>query len=132
MTKNQLVSLLESSGLSENQARVYLANLALGASNVSDIANEAGIKRTTVYSVVESLQGMGLIFTEFRGLKKLHSAADPGEIEKIIESKKQAFQDALPALSSFREECPEEGTFKLYNGLDSVKAVYNSLLVLRQ
>ncbi|MBI2590251.1 TrmB family transcriptional regulator, partial [Candidatus Berkelbacteria bacterium] len=46
---------LEELGFSENEARIYAANLELGPSTVADIARKAGVNRTTGYNILEVL-----------------------------------------------------------------------------
>ena len=56
MKNDKLVKILENLGLSDNEARVYLASLSLGSTTIMKIAQTAEIKRTTVYSVIDSLK----------------------------------------------------------------------------
>ena len=65
--QGKLVNTLINMGLSENESDVYLTALSLGPCKVSDIARNSGIKRTTVYSVMEALKKIGLIVIEQRG-----------------------------------------------------------------
>ena len=47
--------ILKNLGLSEKAAQVYLASLELGEAPVQKLAERAGLKRTTVYYVLEEL-----------------------------------------------------------------------------
>lgn len=128
MQKNQLLAILEDIGLSENQAKVYLAALSLGPSNVQKIARTAEIKRTTVYSVIESLKSSGLIITEVKGLKKLFAAERPEKLKSILETRKEKFKKYLPEFSALYN-LKESGSFlKYYEGLEAVKSIYENLL----
>ena len=59
MLPHKLQSVLVRVGLSENEARVYLSAASLGPSTVQKITGAAGVKRTTGYSVLESLKSRG-------------------------------------------------------------------------
>ena len=79
MADNKLIHTLESLGLSENEAKVYYAALTLGPASILNIARAAGIKRTTVYSVVEALKQRGLMVLEVKGFKQNYVAQDPAQ-----------------------------------------------------
>ena len=53
--------LLQKLGFSGNEAKVYLAALEMGLSSAQDIAEKAGIKRTTGYSVLSYLVNRGVV-----------------------------------------------------------------------
>ena len=52
---------LQDAGLNETEAKIYLATLELGETNVGRIADKSGIKRTTIYLSLENLIKKGLI-----------------------------------------------------------------------
>ncbi|MGB9914780.1 MAG: TrmB family transcriptional regulator [Candidatus Bathyarchaeales archaeon] len=53
--------MLRDIGLTNNQAKVYLALLDAGPSKVSDITNATGITRPNLYPILEKLQRFGII-----------------------------------------------------------------------
>jgi len=55
MTIN-LENVLIEYGLSQNQAKVYLACLELGSATVQKISRQAGLPRTTCYQIIETLR----------------------------------------------------------------------------
>ena len=64
-----MLTQLKHIGLSENEAKVYLAMLELGPSPVLEIAAKAGINRPTAYAQIESLKKMGLVSMQTKGKK---------------------------------------------------------------
>ncbi len=100
MKQEKLQKVLEQMGLSGHEAAVYLAALSLGPSPILALARTSGVKRTTVYSVLTSLQKKGLMIREVRGWKTLFAAERPEKLEVIIESKKTDLIRALPDLSA--------------------------------
>lgn len=128
MKNNHLYKILQDIGLSENQAKVYLAALSLGPSTILKIARAAELKRTTVYSIIESLKQKGLVNIELRGFKQLFVAEHPEKLESTLEAKRQKFKKFLPEFSALYN-LKESGSFiKYYEGLESVKSLYNELL----
>jgi sugar-specific transcriptional regulator TrmB len=72
-------------GLSENEAKVYMAMLELGPSVVVEIARKSGINRPTTYVQIESLKKKGLVSTQAKGKKQFFIAESPDKLELLIE-----------------------------------------------
>lgn len=128
MHNNQLLETLKDIGLDDNEARVYLAALSLGPSTVQKIARAAEVKRTTVYSDIESLQKKGLLHIESRGFKKSYVAESPDKLENVLELRKERFKSLLPEFSALYNLKGGESFVKYYEGLPAVKNVYESLV----
>lgn len=128
MKNDKFLSSLEDLGLSEHEAKVYLACLSLGPSTILKIAKAAEVKRTTVYSVAESLKQKGLINFEIKGFKTLYAAADPQKLETVLEQKKEKLKATLPDLSAMYNLKGGESYIKYYEGVESVKYIYRGLL----
>jgi sugar-specific transcriptional regulator TrmB len=127
MKEAQIIEILTSIGLTEAEAAVYSAALALGPSSVLSIARAAEIKRTTVYLVLESLRNKGLVAIDMQGPKKRYMAENPERLEEVLSLKKAALHKALPELLSRYQE-KSGGTITYYEGLESVKSAYENLL----
>lgn len=125
---NKLFTILTDLGLSDNEAKVYFAMLSLGPSTILKIAQAAEIKRTTAYSVIESLKQKGLANIEVKGFKKLFTAQNPETLDSIIETRKQKLQAAMPEFSSLYNLKGGESFIKYYEGLESVKTIYENLI----
>lgn len=115
-------------GLSENEAVTYFSALSLGPSSILKIARNAGIKRTTVYSVMESLKQKALISIETKGFKKFFVAERPEKLEIVLENRKKQFIKGLPDLTALYDSKGSVGVIKTYEGLEAVKSVYESLI----
>jgi sugar-specific transcriptional regulator TrmB len=124
----QLFKILTDTGLSGHEARVYLAALSLGPTTILQISRESGVKRTTIYSTIESLKQKGLISIEPRGFKQVYVAEDPAKLELVFESRRQTLYDKLPELSALYNLQGGESVVKYYEGLESVKNIYESML----
>ncbi len=129
MQKEDLKSTLIDFGLSEHEASVYLASLSLGPSTVNEIAKVSGVKRTTVYPVIESLKQKGIMNIEVKGLKQLFVAESPERLEIIIEQKKDRLKDMIPELQAIYNLKSGGSLIKYYEGIEGVKTVYNSILL---
>ncbi len=128
MKNEKLLKILLELGLSENESRVYLAALSLGTSTILEIARAAEVKRTTVYSIIESLIQKGLMAIEVKGLKKEYVAESPEKLEQMVEQHKSVLKRSLPELMGLYNLKAGQSLIKYYQGMEGVKAVYDSLL----
>jgi sugar-specific transcriptional regulator TrmB len=128
MKNEQLTEILKEIGLSENEARIYLTSLSLGPTTVLRIAKVSQIRRTTVYSVIETLKTKGLIHIKPIGLKQLYAAEHPDRLENIIEGKKRSLEKLLPEFTALYNLKGGESTVKYYEGLGAVKNIYETIL----
>ena len=87
-----LIKKLQDIGLSEKEAKVYIATLELGKGSASEIAMKAGINRATTYFTVESLIKKGLISASSQKSKQVFVPEDPGKIESILEQKQRELE----------------------------------------
>src|SRR3989338_11511724 len=79
--------MFEQLGLDKKTEKVYRALLLLADSPATHIAREAGLKRTSVYHVLENLAGMGLVSTyTHRGVKR-YVAENPQKLRSYFEEK---------------------------------------------
>lgn len=87
-----LEKILEKIGLSEKEAKVYLAALELGQDSVQNIAKKAGVNRPTAYFILERLMELGLASTLESGKKTVFVAENPKELETLLEREKQEME----------------------------------------
>jgi len=128
MLNNKTIEIIKDIGLTENEAKIYLANLSIGPATAINIAKEAGIIRTTAYSVIEALKIKGLINVEINGLKKLFVASNPENLIKTYELKKDNLKKIIPELSSKYQIHTGLNFIKYYEGVAGFKKVYNDML----
>lgn len=123
MKKSQIQDFLTELGLTENEAAVYLIGLSLGPTTILNIAKASGIRRTTVYSVVEVLKTKGLMHIEPRGFKQVFVAESPEKLELILEAKRSSLRRMLPELSALYNLKGGESTIKYYEGMEAIKYI---------
>ncbi|MBX9685307.1 MAG: hypothetical protein K2X27_01320 [Candidatus Obscuribacterales bacterium] len=124
----KLQRLLSDLGLSDKESAVYLSALALGPSAVQKIALHAGIKRTTVYSVLESLKSKGMVSEQISGFKVKYAASPPASLRSLMINRLSILEEAMPELSALYNLPTGEGLIKHYEGLDAVKSLYEDVL----
>jgi sugar-specific transcriptional regulator TrmB len=126
--QNNLINILKDLGLSDHEASVYLASLSLGPSTISKIAQNSGVKRTSVYPIIDSLRQKGLVNIEFQGWKKLYTAESPDKLKFIINDKLNKLEEKLPDFLAMYNLKGGESFIKYYEGIEGIKTVYESFL----
>lgn len=132
----QLIKSVEDLGLSQKEARVYLANLALGPATVQQIADQSGIKRVTTYVILEALANLGLVSQSTQGRKTFFNAEDPVSLTRLIEKKEQEvkeqrnyLQEILPQLKTLSSLPKDAPSVKFYDNPEGIKSIMASFLV---
>lgn len=128
MKNEQILGALAEFGLNQKEAEVYLACLELGQTSILRIARQVDVKRTTIYSIIESLKNMGLISLEMKGFKTYYRAEDPSKLELLLEMRKERLKAVLPDLSALYNLKGGESTIKYFEGAEAVKSIYFGLL----
>jgi HTH-type transcriptional regulator, sugar sensing transcriptional regulator len=99
-----LLKLLESSGFTEKEARVYLALLELGKGDVSDIAKSSELKRSIIYVLLEGLIKRGYV-SELPNQKiNTYQAIDPSVILSQLKTTTKNFSEMLPMLRTLHNK----------------------------
>jgi predicted transcriptional regulator len=84
---------LQNIGLTDKEAKVYLAALELGQNSVQNIAKKSGVNRATTYVILNSLIQKGLCSTYQQDKKTLYIASDPAQLEGIFEIQKKELEE---------------------------------------
>jgi sugar-specific transcriptional regulator TrmB len=119
---------LQKLGLSEHEAKVYLAALSLGPSSAAIIADYTNIKRPTVYLALDNLIKQGLISESILDKKKLFVAEQPEKLNKLTKRMRRKTVEAeillenlVPALKFLPKEYSEEPKVTFYSGFEGIK-----------
>lgn len=120
----ELIKTLQKAGLTNKEAKVYLAVLELGETTINRAAKKSKVKRSTVYLLVESLKEKGLVSAIKRNKKLFFCAEDPRVLEKQIEEKKKAVGEAMPELLSIMNLIDKKPSIRYFEGSEGIKNVY--------
>lgn len=119
---------LQRLGMNEKEAAVYTAALKLGPTTAIKVAKATGLKRTTVYGILDSLKTRGLMAIELKGLKQYYVAAAPEQFESLMAEQRKTFEHILPELMALHKLKGSKGELKYYEGAEGIKNVYESVL----
>lgn len=91
-------------GLSEKEAKVYLAALELGSAPASKIAQKSGLNRPTTYVILEKLSNQGLVTSYDKGKVQFFTAEDPEQLARLIREQER---DLELRANELKEKLPE-------------------------
>lgn len=119
-----LIAPLKNLGLSEKEAKVYLALLQLGPSTPYQIAKKAELKRPTAYMIAEELVEKGLIVHIPGEEKRKYIAKSPDVFIEEHEEKLKAAKEILPELRSFQKGTTEKPSILYFEGAEGIRQAY--------
>lgn len=126
--KNMQKSALYSLGFSQNDTDIYLALLRLKSGTAIQIAEQAGIPKSTVYDTLRQLVGKGLVnMYKTRG-RKHFSVNDPSILKETLAQQKATLDSIFPELSALYDKGPSGSKVRLYKGRDGVEVVAEEIL----
>lgn len=128
------IDILKKAGLTESQAKGYLALVENGDLTPNELAKITGETRTNAYAIVDKLVAFGLA-TKKDSSKAIYTANHPSSVETLVEHRRkaiikneQAVKNGLsPLIDLFyaNHELPGSRTIQ---GIDSIKEVYSDVL----
>ena len=129
---------LQQLGLSEKEAKVYLASLWLGPSSVQEIAKKAGLKRPTAYYAIEELMKRGLMSSVEKGKKRVFGSESPERLISLIAAQKrkvtaleEELRRFLPELNNIFGSIGERPKVRFFEGKEGIKVVQEDFLACR-
>lgn len=130
-----LAKKLEAVGLTEKQAKVYVAALFLGPAAVQRIAEQAEVNRATTYVILAELADMGLVSETMDGKKTVFVAESPESIDryldamgKEIEGRKNSLKAAMKDLQQVnRAEVEDAPVVRFFKGPEAAESTIQYL-----
>lgn len=121
-------NILTQLGFSENEINIYLASLEIGLSSAQDIAKKANIKRTTAYSVLESLVQRGFISKSKEKGKTRFLVEPPDKLLFMVSNLESQLKNMLPELRALYNSKKNKPKIFFYEGKGAIQTVYEDTL----
>ncbi|MBI4975180.1 hypothetical protein HZC20_00745, partial [Candidatus Peregrinibacteria bacterium] len=121
--EKELIEILTKIGLTDKEAKVYLAAVESGTAPVSTIAKIAQINRISSYDVLEKLKQKGLISYFTKKKIKFFTGLKPEILVEEFEKKAHDLKKALPKLKILTGETSHPKV-RYFEGLEGIKAIY--------
>lgn len=130
---------LQDIGLSEKEARVYLASLELGPSTAEKLATHAKVNRSTTYVQIESLMKEGLMSTYEEGKKTFFAPESPELLSRLLAHQKDALvtkerdlEKVLPVLLRQFEGSGERPLVRFFTGSEGISTAREEVLLSKE
>ncbi|MBI4162784.1 MAG: hypothetical protein HY513_03805 [Candidatus Aenigmarchaeota archaeon] len=128
------IEILKGAGLTNGEAKVYLALLGLGSLTTGPIVEKSGVARSIVYQLLEKLIQKGLVSYIIKEKTKYFQASDPDKIldyieerKKNLEKSKQKIESILPQLLAKQNFFSKESDVKVFEGFKGMIAVHEHI-----
>ncbi|MBI3619182.1 hypothetical protein HY213_04095 [Candidatus Peregrinibacteria bacterium] len=118
-------------GLSNEEARVYLACLEINGGPVSVIAKKAGVHRVSCYHTLENLLEKRLLSQYNKNGVKYFAPEPPEQLLTLAEEKVNFAKGLLPELRSLASTLGFKPKIRFYDGQDGVEKVFTESLAAK-
>lgn len=123
------INALKEAGLTDGEARTYMAMLGLGESTVGPIIEKSKISRSIAYKILDSLMRKGLVSFIIKEKTKHFRADSPERILDYVEKRKNSLEDSrkkieamLPSLQ--RITAGRENEVRVFTGFKGMISVH--------
>lgn len=121
----ELNEALKHLGLTEKQAKVYVALLQMGSGSVPAISIKAGTKRPTTYLLLEELRMKGLATLLPNGAKAIYTAQSPQILLEEQREKEEIIEQKMPELMAIYNSKKEKPKVVYYQGEENVAKLFD-------
>ena len=126
--KNELIEY----GLSDKEADIYLAGLKAGECTANRFSELTGIRRSTVYEVLESLKKRGLIVSFIKNKKYFFSPVKPETLVSILKEREEKIKRILPELNGLISSDFEKPKVQMFEGKVGIKNAVEDMLNFKE
>jgi len=123
---------LRNIGLTEAEAKVYLALIELGSTTATKIITKSRLHKSTTYETLERLTNKGLVSSIVKDKKKFFQAANPEKLLDIVKERESAIQSILPELKLKSRLAEEKQEVTVYEGKEGLKTLLEDFLKIKK
>ena len=117
-------------GLSDEEAKIYLACLEINGGPVSVIARKAGVHRVSCYHTIENLLKKRLLSQYNRNGVRCFAPEAPEKLEELAMEKVNIAKSLMPRLKDLATSSGFRPKIRFYEGMDGVERVFNESLAV--
>lgn len=125
MTEKEILHEL---GLSEAEAKIYLALLETGSTLVGPIIKKTGLHRGTTYQVLQRLKEKGLVSSIIKGKKQYFEPASPNRLMDVLKEREEKLESIIPILTNKLEASKEKQEVTVYYGVKGIRSVMDKMI----
>lgn len=124
----QTLQTLTQYGLTDRQAKVYIACLELGIASIQEISRKVHIARSSCEATIGQLLERGFVTSYRHKTVRKFSPVDPRQIVKVAEQKVGGLINALPDLTGIFLKNKTIPSVRLYEGKKAMESILEEIL----
>jgi sugar-specific transcriptional regulator TrmB len=128
----KMISQLKEAGLTENEAKVYLALIDKGSNLAGRISRITGLHRRTVYDTTETLIKKGLIGYILENNRRLFKATNPNKIIETLQEKQNLLEPLVKELQNKLSQTKSKQETLFYKGKAGLKNIFEDQLSAKE
>jgi len=129
MSMNTILQALSDAGLTNEEARVYLACLSVGTNPASTIARSCDLKRETCNYTLKKLVSKGILSTIFRDGATFYTPEPPEKLLTLAESRLISITRSIPLLQQMMNaKVGNQAKIKMYQGTSGIETLMEDVL----
>jgi sugar-specific transcriptional regulator TrmB len=125
---NNIIDNLVTPELSKKEISVYVTLIENGESTVKTLSELTGIKRPTVYLILENLHKKGLASVIEEGKIKNYVAQDPENLKEFFAQKVRVLNNIMPKLKWFSNRLSKKPAVRFFSGIEGARSAYAETL----
>ncbi len=128
MKIDEKMELLRGIGLSDHEIGVYTGLLKTRGSSASELAKETGLKRTTVYPILENLIEKGIVSSYKKGSKAFFAPLAPNKLVSLYEHRLESLTNLVPVLEKLQGTQAKAYGVRFIQTKREFESFYNEIL----
>jgi len=121
---------LQELGLTANEAKLYFLLVRQGTMKATNLAEESGLQRRSVYDTLQQLERKGMVGKSDVAGVAVFSPSPPSSLLSFLDEKRNSAEKLLPSLSRSFEAESRVGA-SVMHGIQGVKTVLADILATR-
>jgi len=120
--------ILQEIGLSNTEAKVYLALLELGSALAGEITKKSEVNRTNVYDALERLIEKGLATYVVSANRKVFEPVNPERLQEILKEREEKLNSLMPELKLKHKTSKAKEEATIFKGKKGIKSIFEDVL----
>ena len=122
------IQILQEIGLSNTEAKVYLALLELGSALAGEITKKSEVNRTNVYDALERLIEKGLVTYVISANRKVFEPVSPDRLQKILKEKQEKLDSQMAEIQLKYKTSKTKEEATIFKGKKGIKSIFEGIL----
>ncbi len=116
-------AVLEDLGLTETEARIYIALLETGSCLAGAVIKKTGLHRATTYQILQRLKEKGFVTSIIKEKKQNFQAVEPERLLDMMREREENLKEIMPRLVARASLSREKQDVSVYYGVKGIRSV---------